>query len=160
MGDQTNCKEQPTEITKVKCPSWARHACFVGDGVQKDDGNNEFVNVYRGCSSFDLDTDEEICSAFTADTNVDEDAIRRRTSICKRTCKEGDDCNTFHFPDWVDPGEGECPTCTPPTEPPTTDPTVTTEPGTDSTTESTTTAGATMILMSTCLLVTSMFLMN
>ena len=24
-----------TELTKVKCPSWARHACYVGDGVQK-----------------------------------------------------------------------------------------------------------------------------
>ena len=35
LPDQTNCKEEPTEITKVKCPSWARHACFVGDGVQK-----------------------------------------------------------------------------------------------------------------------------
>ena len=48
--DQDNCKESPTEITKVKCPSWARTGCFVGDSVQLSDDGNDIVNIYRHSS--------------------------------------------------------------------------------------------------------------
>lgn len=61
--DQMNCKEEPTEITKTKCMSWARAGCFIGDSVQLSEEGNDIVNVYRGCSSFDQT--QQICSALT-----------------------------------------------------------------------------------------------
>jgi len=31
------------------------------------------------------------------------------------SCNDADDCNTYRYPEWQPPGEGECPdTCVPP----------------------------------------------
>jgi len=107
IPDIYNCKENPSNITMVDCPVWAQAGCFVGDGVQQGEDGNEIVNVYRGCSSFYIE--DQICSGLTLDTNVETNVTRTRTSICKNACNEGDDCNTYRFPGWEPPGEGECP---------------------------------------------------
>ena len=40
----------------------------------------------------------KLCSSLTFDTNVEEDFERTRTSICKVSCHDADDCNTYRFP--------------------------------------------------------------
>ena len=45
------------------------------------------------------------------DSSVEENPERTRTSICKQTCVDSDDCNTFRYPDWQEPGPDECPVC-------------------------------------------------
>ena len=41
--------------------------------------------------------------------NVTEEVERSRISVCKVTCTDADDCNTFRYPDWVEPPGNECP---------------------------------------------------
>ncbi|CAG5088632.1 Oidioi.mRNA.OKI2018_I69.PAR.g11906.t2.cds [Oikopleura dioica] len=107
LDDEIGCLENPIEDSIQKCPEWAQLGCFVGDGVQKNVEGDESVNVHRGCSSFVLQ--EQLCGSLTIDTNVTEDVDRSRISVCKLTCTGADDCNTFRYPDWVDPPSNECP---------------------------------------------------
>jgi len=76
----------------------------------------------------------------TVDTSVDSEPDRTRTSICKVACHEADDCNTFRYPDWQPPGEGECPDeCATTTQTTTTTTTTTTTRSTSTTTTTTST---------------------
>ena len=139
--DQLNCKEAPTELTKSACPSWAKAGCFVGDSVQLSEEGDDIVNVYRGCSSF-YTTDDQICSALTLDT-IEANVTRTRTSICKQACNNADDCNTYRYPDWQPPADGECPDeCLPP---------VSTTPG-SGTTQTTTPSAVSAIAISPMLI--------
>ena len=40
----------------------------------------------------------QLCSSLTFDVNVEEEFERTRTSICKKSCHDDDDCNTYKFP--------------------------------------------------------------
>jgi len=80
--------EGHSEELYVDCPTYANIGCYTGSNSHYDRDDVLHEEVFKGCSSFDFETDLIRCNLF----DNGEDAT---WGVCKQTCIE-DNCNIGH----------------------------------------------------------------